>query len=267
MSVMEGLAGRVTMFGWLLVGGAAFMGGGDVWRVATQETAQARVVAVKERCWLTVIGSDGRPRSDSMACVEAERAKAARPGEALKVGRSTRQSHAGEQRLGGAAKQTGERCVGAELIPFAREHVRASEELCRLARELDSTTLERQVIMHRQVVVWHPDAELITQAPGKQPCQQIGDGVRGFVHGCIARIHEAVVSRLLQEPQEIRHHSAGSIFIDNLVLNESRIELRVDLHTHTARLHHTDELLRSQSAAVDASEDQRRLRKLMRLCP
>lgn len=89
MSVMEGLAGRVTMFGWLLVGGAAFMGGGDVWRVATQETAQARVVAVKERCWLTVIGSDGRPRSDSMACVEAERAKAARPGEALKVGRST----------------------------------------------------------------------------------------------------------------------------------------------------------------------------------
>lgn len=89
MSVMEGLAARVKMFGWLLVGGAAFMGGGDVWRTATQDTAQARVVAVKQRCWLTAIGTDGRPHSDSMSCVEAERAKAARPGEALKVGRNT----------------------------------------------------------------------------------------------------------------------------------------------------------------------------------
>lgn len=89
MSVMEGLAARARMFGWLLIGGAAFMAAGDVWRAANQETAQARVIAVKETCWLTAIGADGRPRRDRMTCAEAERAKATRTSEAVKIGRNT----------------------------------------------------------------------------------------------------------------------------------------------------------------------------------
>lgn len=83
--MLESLAARLRTFGFLALAGAAYLAGGDIWRASNQQTAQARVVAVSHSCWL--IGADGRVRGQQMACADAERAKAARPGEALRVSR------------------------------------------------------------------------------------------------------------------------------------------------------------------------------------